>query len=116
MKTLESVEKARRAAAEAKRRLLEPRNALTPGPWEITTDSPLFAYSIRGADGVIFARVDYGRDADARAIAAVPELVAALQELIPMVEEMLPHMPQGCGWGTLATDSARAALFKTGRA
>lgn len=40
------------------------------------------------------------------------ELVASCQELVKMVDELLPLAPQGCGWGTIATDQAREAISK----
>lgn len=46
------------------------------------------------------------------AIETEAELLAACQELVKMVDELLPLAPQGCGWGTLATDQARQAIAK----
>jgi len=72
---------------------------------------------------VIFARVDYGRDADARAIAAVPELVAALrQSTLAMRDALSPLSADEIAecWQyqqlKAALESTRAALTKARQA
>jgi hypothetical protein len=49
--------------------------------------------------------------ANARLIAASPELLAHCLELVGMVEEMLGKCGP-CGWGDIATESARKTIAK----
>ena len=97
----------------------------TPGPWQIaqySSEAEIFyrqvdTYGTEYGAPVVVAVVTSRRhddpmgNADARLIAAAPELLAACQELIAMVDEMLPKAGP-CGWGTIATDNARAAIAK----
>ncbi len=94
----------------------------TPGPWSIVGPEPvndsarcggcdyrIIAQHERGAMTVAIAFDDAP---NARLIAAAPDLLTSCQELLAMVDELLPLAKQGCGWGTLATDQARAAIAK----
>ena len=53
------------------------------------------------------------QEANARLIAAAPDLLASLKELVGMVEEMLPNAGP-CGWGTLAIDNAKEIITSCG--
>lgn len=91
----------------------------TPEPWHWEKDS-LHCYqsNLIGKNGELIGCMGWtapGSEsslskADARLIAAAPDLLAACQELLKMVDELLPLAPQGCGWGTLATDEARNVI------
>lgn len=88
----------------------------TPGPWH--TESNQFTiwdekHAIAAVYNTMAPEPMAGQArANAQLIAAAPELLESCQELVKMVEELLPLAPAGCGWGTLATDQARAAVAK----
>ena len=84
----------------------------TPGPWKIGTKYKTDIYG-DGLGGKLIARVGMSPDnADARLIAAAPELLAALQEIVALentesdewdgVERLIPEI----------CDIARAAIAK----
>jgi hypothetical protein len=56
----------------------------TPGPWNVQPDSPLFAKIGSTGNGGIYVAKAQGPDtlANARLIAAAPELLAALRDLM----------------------------------
>jgi hypothetical protein len=63
----------------------------TPGPWSVDfvakyPDKPKVVYGIQSADGTVIVETDAGfyppREADARLIAAAPEMLAELQNII----------------------------------
>lgn len=94
----------------------------TPGPWRAVKSRGLNAYEIRGADGAYLADT-WGVDvaipggvhpkaskANARLIAAAPDLLAALKELwahtrVPATREDAPHV-----WAML--ERVEAAIAK----
>jgi hypothetical protein len=98
----------------------------TPGPWEVFpayTGTSRFPVGINHGDGSssIFAEVN-GRGgvdgqnmADARLIAAAPDLLAALQRALPLIEKC--ERESGSGLGELYAKAARVAIAKAeGRA
>lgn len=96
----------------------------TPGPWHQHTDGSKIYASVRSAKGQIVAdcgsRSDQIAQANARLIAAAPELLAALESVLGLIPDgdmdshaiACPGKDDGCG-----ICFARAALAKaTGRA
>ena len=91
----------------------------TPGPWTIA-DEPLdehrrtvfalteadFAPAIAGGD------TEEQRDANARLIAAAPDLLAACEDMIYRFGAYEPGAPEGEGSNAAAILRARAALSK----
>ena len=99
----------------------------TPGPWKTQTHISLDRLEIRDADGrrIAVCAMDFPmsaktHDANARLIAAAPELLAALAEAVDELEQMHRHYYGNCPGGCpacVAIDKARAAIAKAeGRA
>jgi len=109
MKTLETVANARLAAAEAKRKILEPKNNIFPGPWTAAGD---FVFSANGS--VVCRAADYPNTyALVRTIATVPELVAALRTMLSAHDIRDPEEHRRAM--DTAANIAREALAKTGQ-
>jgi len=95
----------------------EPAAQHTPGPWSISpTSNPSSEFGIVAIDGTIVSRLDYWHDeaeaeseANARLIAAAPELLAALRELL--LEDDFDGSPDLNHWREL-TSRGRQAIFK----
>ncbi len=98
----------------------------TPGPWElqeITHASEGLVYFVKGANATVQHKSkDTAGEANARLIAAAPELLAALQRAEallsiaynPGIEDSVTLAATSCQW---ATNAARAAIAKaTGQA
>lgn len=93
-------------------------NSFTPGPWRVDADiangGPYVAGAIRSSIGEFVASVyDNGPNpaADARLIAAAPELLAALEGCLVYMEHPEGKAPNG--WRlTTALDAARQAIAK----
>ena len=84
----------------------------TPGPWQIVDDVPSSAIGYRAildAEGFIVANPSPMGDANARLIAAAPELLAALQDMAGAYQRHFDVMP--VAWQTY-DDIARAAIAK----
>lgn len=63
----------------------------TPGPWEITYGTKVLAIRSRGALGYLATTSEYNRDeqlANARLIAAAPEMLAALKSVCNYLDGM----------------------------
>lgn len=99
------------------------KNQHTPGPWNIIPNAIIGHWQIESPSGRIatvsqcingteFPDIDTQAKANAQLIAAAPDLLECCQELLKMVDELLPLAQHGCGWGTIATDQARAAIAK----
>lgn len=59
----------------------------TPGPWTATEVGPAPRYMIAGAaTSVAMTYGQSGQEADARLIAAAPDLLAALREAVELIE------------------------------
>ena len=129
MKTLESVEKARLAAAEARQKILEPKRNISPGPWQWRYHTA--GLSLLNAKGTEILRASFVEEEEAPALQAVPELVAALRAVIAALTQPVqttPHSGEdsvssllGCidvlrGDARFAVNEARAALSKAGQA
>ena len=93
-------------------------SAHTPGPWYIRTHD--YA-NVRGADGIfhdgsnlpivndVWGKTLAQADANARLIAAAPDLLAALAQLLAEVDDMTKR----AGWaGNGGRDMARAAISR----
>ena len=80
----------------------------TPGPWRLDEGQSSRVYLIDGKDGAVGELVfaETRNPADARLIAAAPELLEALQELM---DDDAPW--DGMRWAD-ACDKARAAIAK----
>jgi hypothetical protein len=98
----------------------------TPGPWHIGSehdDNGDYRYDSCGWPHFVgdnrqeTGRCDYHMAtgiqniADARLIAAAPDLLAALEEMTDMAADLLPKAGPS-GWGEIAIDNARAAIAK----
>ena len=85
----------------------------TPGPWKICAKSDTI---IRDQDGKLLAATmpdfpDYSK-ANARLIAAAPDLAAALAALVTLADD--PESCEGSLDADRALDAARAALARAG--
>lgn len=92
----------------------------TPGPWRLSghsEDSPE-KLSVEDGNGYFIAEVDFGlaQKANARLIAAAPELLEALKELVKAnedhnesVSKVIGELP---GWKDSYLDKARSAIAK----
>jgi hypothetical protein len=81
----------------------------TPGPWDIIDQ-----YIIAGDESVICQWESYSDEADARLIAAAPDLLAALHEISRCCDERAsfdgdPAMKR---WCKATSEVARAAIAK----
>ena len=89
----------------------------TPGPWAVNGNTPDQVYTEQG-DTLAIVRgtrriSDEERNANARLIAAAPELLEALEKLANMVPEIARALPSGVPMAYAeAFDKARAALTK----
>jgi hypothetical protein len=89
----------------------------TPGPWKFgsKTDGDLYKRNIAGVDGyhvaAVSSRDDHEVDANARLIAAAPDLLEALQDLF---DADMEHVLMGDGKDDQieAIAKARAAIAK----
>jgi hypothetical protein len=79
----------------------------TPSPWK---HDPTWGLIMHGKQEI--CALHSGIEANAKLIASAPELLEALKELLSMSTELLPLAPQGCGWGQIALDNARAVIAK----
>ena len=82
----------------------------TPGPWRVAKQGELGTQQlpILRSDGKIIAAIrNEGGLADARLIAAAPELLEALKTLVRRVERGNAHTTLGC-----TTEPAQAAIAK----
>lgn len=84
----------------------------TPGPWHDSVigtieDQPA-CWQIIGAGGVV-GDVQSVNPADARLIAAAPDLLAALKACLPIIDA---HRRAALGEGDIAAMAARAAISK----
>lgn len=106
--------KARAADFEAKRAQQQARH--TPGPW--TFDDNMGCRDIRGADGKPIASThglanDDEDQANARLIAAAPELLAALKTALKCIEYCREHHPDAqSGTGFPVEIELRAIIAK----
>ena len=66
-------------------------NNHTPGPWKLAPGESSRVYLIDGPDGAVGEFVDCRKQADARLIAAAPELANALAALLNNIEEDCPQ-------------------------
>jgi hypothetical protein len=87
----------------------------TPGPWTIDPDDGGPWYCVREPGGGWIAQVPEPDSADARLIAAAPDLASALQGIIPAYEAALERLCElGQGFGACMSvkvlPDARAAI------
>jgi len=78
----------------------------TPGPWHADRE-----FDICGEDGHVIADC-FGKPANARLMAAAPELYEALAKLVPRFERACAHAGSDEEFIAEATATARAALAK----
>lgn len=88
----------------------------TPGPWTITRESDTHPLAIQTAEGTVayvrhMGRPDPEWQANARLIAAAPELLAALESMVDMFERHIDGRP-GPDDAAARWDDARAAIAK----
>lgn len=86
-------------------------SAHTPGPWEIRRYPRVGGSTkdLMGNGGGFVVKLDGASDANARLIAAAPELLEALKALVVMDKQLL----ESCGIGdTAVLIQARAAIAK----
>ena len=91
----------------------------TPGPWELRHERYCGKtdHVIRiGTASVYFNRgignTEETAIANARLIAASPDLLEALQSITKSYDELLEKYGKAHGWGTIESDNARAAIAK----
>lgn len=88
----------------------------TPGPWKQWQSTIREALTVLGGDGSIIATFDTWKngaeqeqEANARLIAAAPDMLAMLERVTEAYAEMLKN--NGYTWST-AVDSSRALIAK----
>jgi hypothetical protein len=89
----------------------------TPGPWHVGKTAPCIVYDDNGwgvANTVNHDRYVYAMQANARLIAAAPDMLAALQAILQGVK----HDDTGDGYAeiVLSTDDARTARAAVAKA
>lgn len=82
------------------------RNEPTPGPWSVDVHKNIVASG--GLVAFPGIRAGFNQEANARLIAAAPELLAALQRILAHPN----FRPCECGASNCATTEARAAIAK----
>ena len=86
----------------------------TPGPWTCDNEKDMFdtderTWNVTGADGTFLAYgIPWEQEANARLIAAAPELLHELQRLLSMWEEAIGWEPDYMDMA----DSARKVIAK----
>lgn len=83
----------------------------TPGPWKVDEDAPVIVSAQDGTDiAIASGRAERGtvQEANARLIAAAPEMLAALVILVRDFDSAVDHAPE---YSAIA-DHARAAIAK----
>ena len=94
-------------------------HAATPGPWKlrppVECDNPHIEFWVDAGEGVPIAdiKVNANTEANARLIAAAPELLEALEVITTLVEDIIIHGEVGPYSGDKPRiTKARAALAK----
>ena len=88
----------------------------TPGPWASgwigTVGEPGLGRPCVGTVGAADWVGPEGAEADARLIAAAPDLLAALREVADAHEALLREYGKPWGWGRLPVETARSAIAR----
>jgi len=105
----------------------ETQDKHTPGPWRITHNGsyspPRFEISGRAGDGREYGFAEVSAwplhageaEANARLIAAAPEMLEALKTLTPIASDQHAHITSDCGGNCpdlIAIKQARAAIAR----